>query len=60
MIVQLAAPASMNARLKRYHPVTFMLLTLMFAPIVAHVPMFARLKQYILNNHQRISRLKCS
>lgn len=49
-IALLAGLVSMNVRLKRLLKATFIKLMLKFAPIAAHVLMYARLRQFILHN----------
>jgi hypothetical protein len=52
MTAQLAAPALMNVPLTRFQKEISIKLIRMFAPIVVHAPMFARLKQFILHRQQ--------
>jgi hypothetical protein len=49
-IVLHAVPAKMNVRLKQYPKVISIRSTLKFVQIAALALMFARLKQFILNN----------
>lgn len=58
MIVQLAALALVNALLKQSPKAIFMLLTVTFAPTVAHVLMCALLKQSTPNNIELCSLMK--
>jgi hypothetical protein len=52
MIAPLAEPASMNVLWKLLLKVISTKLIPKFAPIVAHAPMFVRLKQFTLNNQE--------
>jgi len=52
MIAPLAVLVLMNARLKQFLKATSTKLIPKYAPIVAPVPMYARLKQYTLSNQE--------
>lgn len=58
MIVLLAEHALMNVRLRQYQKVTSIKLIRISAQIAVHVPMFARLRQFILPNSNTIREFK--